>query len=77
MLDYQVTCKFADYKNRSFFLLQGEITEYFRYVKKLKPQDLPDYDYLKQLFLKMCQRIYVKGDQLLLLDWVVYQHFIS
>lgn len=53
-------------------LLSGfptEFNDYLKYIQKLKPDDLPDYDYLRTLTTKLCQKIYVKSDVVACLDW--------
>jgi hypothetical protein len=43
--------------------------EYFRYVFKLKPNEKPNYRYLRDLSLKFCQRFYIKNSTTSCYDW--------
>ena len=52
------------------FTIEVEVTEYMKYVQTLRTYDTPDYTYLRNLFLKGCQKIYIKSQEATVCDWV-------
>ena len=45
------------------------MTDYLKYITKLKTEDIPDYEYLKTLTFKLAQKIYLKNDVFGCFDW--------
>ena len=47
-----------------------EIFDYIKYIFRLKATDQPNYEYIKGLSLKLCQKFYVKQNIISVLDWI-------